>query len=93
MSLHIVGCNIYLPDESEKDCDEESEGEDDLCLLLPDAAEVGVCLGLPQPQHRVRPEVVTSARVSPAPRPAHSPATQAEAGRVVQHLQRRIIVL
>ena len=24
----------------------------------------------------------------PAPRPAHAPATQAEAGRVVQHLQR-----
>ena len=31
----MVDCNMYLPDESEKDCDEESEGEDDLCLLLP----------------------------------------------------------
>ena len=28
-------CVKLLPDESEKDCNEESEGEDDLSLLLP----------------------------------------------------------
>ena len=35
---------LNLPNKSEKNCDEECEGKDDLSLLLPDSSEVCLLL-------------------------------------------------